>query len=271
MKQKIISVVMGGGRGTRLYPLTKLRCKPAVPLGGKHRLVDIPISNCLNSGVNQIYLLSQFNTASLHHHIQSAYKFDSFGGGFVDILSAEQTEAGGNWYQGTADAVRQNLLHFGAREDDLFLILSGDQLYRMDFRDVIRHHNETGADVTIASTPVSTLLAPDFGLMRVRDDYSIEEFVEKPQDEELIQSLALSEKLMEDLEMSRESKYCLASMGIYLFRAGCLIDALESQKESDDFGKEIIPSLLGQAKCTAIFLKDTGKTSELSAPFLRPT
>ena len=248
MKQKIISVVMGGGRGTRLYPLTKLRCKPAVPLGGKHRLVDIPISNCLNSGVNQIYLLSQFNTASLHHHIQSAYKFDSFGGGFVDILSAEQTEAGGNWYQGTADAVRQNLLHFGAREDDLFLILSGDQLYRMDFRDVIRHHNETGADVTIASTPVSTLLAPDFGLMRVRDDYSIEEFVEKPQDEELIQSLALSEKLMEDLEMSRDSKYCLASMGIYLFRAGCLIDALESQKESDDFGKEIIPSLLGQAK-----------------------
>ena len=245
---------MGGGRGTRLYPLTKLRCKPAVPLGGKHRLVDIPISNCLNSGVNQIYLLSQFNTASLHHHIQSAYKFDSFGGGFVDILSAEQTESGGNWYQGTADAVRQNLLHFGAREDDLFLILSGDQLYRMDFRDIIRRHNETGAEVTIASTPVSTLLAPDFGLMRIRDDYTISEFVEKPQDEELIQSLALSEKLMGDLGKPSDSHYCLASMGIYLFRAGCLIDALESEKTSDDFGKEIIPSLLGQSKmCSFIY------------------
>ena len=254
MKQKTISVIMGGGRGTRLYPLTKLRCKPAVPLGGKHRLVDIPISNCLNSGVNQIYLLSQFNTASLHHHIQVAYKFDSFGGGFVDILSAEQTESGGNWYQGTADAVRQNLMHFGTKEDDLFLILSGDQLYRMDFRTIIRHHNKTGAEVTIASTPVSTLLAPDFGLMRVNDDYSIAEFVEKPQEEELIQSLTLSDKLMEDLDKSKDSQYCLASMGIYVFRASCLIAALESEKSSDDFGKEIIPSLLGQVRmCSYIF------------------
>ena len=251
MKQKIISVIMGGGRGTRLYPLTKLRCKPAVPLGGKHRLVDIPISNCLNSDVNQIYLLSQFNTASLHHHIQSAYKFDSFGGGFVDILSAEQTETGGNWYQGTADALRQNLMHFGAQEDDLFLILSGDQLYRMDFREIVRHHNETGSEVTIASTPVSTMLAPDFGLMRIEDDYSIAEFVEKPQEESIIQSLTLSKKLMHDLGKSNDSEYCLASMGIYLFRAGCLINALESEKTSDDFGKEIIPSLLGEVKMSS--------------------
>ena len=248
MKKRVIAIIMGGGRGTRLSPLTKLRCKPAVPLGGKYRLVDIPISNCLNSGVNEIYLLTQFNTASLHKHIQGAYKFDSFGGGFVDILSAEQKETGGSWYQGTADAVRQNLLHFGAKDDDLFLILSGDQLYRMDFEDVISQHMQTEADVTIAATPVSTLLAPDFGLMRVQDDLAISEFVEKPQEEEVIQSLTLSDKLMEGLEKPADAQYCLASMGIYVFNAKCLIDALDDQSETNDFGKEIIPHLLGNSK-----------------------
>ncbi len=254
MKQKVIGVIMGGGRGTRLSPLTKLRCKPAVPLGGKYRLVDIPISNCLNSGVNKIFLLSQFHTASLHRHIQASYKFDSFGGGFVNILSAEQTESSGSWYQGTADAVRQNLMHFGTSRDDLILILSGDQLYRMNFRKIVQQHNESGADVTIASTPVSTMLAPDFGLMRVKDDYTISEFVEKPQEEKTIQSLALSDKLMEDLDMAKDTQYCLASMGIYLFKASCLIDTLEAEKSSDDFGKEIIPSLLEKVKmCSYIF------------------
>jgi glucose-1-phosphate adenylyltransferase len=254
MKKRVVSIIMGGGRGTRLSPLTKLRCKPAVPLGGKYRLVDIPISNCLNSSLNEIYLLTQFNTASLHKHIQNAYKFDNFGGGFVDILSAEQTETGGNWYQGTADAVRQNIKHFGAKDDDLFLILSGDQLYRMDFEDVIRQHMETKADITIAATPVSTLLAPDFGLMRVNDDLTISEFVEKPQDEEVIQSLTLSPKLMEGLEKPEDAEYCLASMGIYVFNAKCILDALEDQSEADDFGKEIIPHLLDTSKmCSYLF------------------
>jgi len=254
MKKRVISIIMGGGRGTRLSPLTKLRCKPAVPLGGKYRLVDIPISNCLNSGLNEIYLLSQFNTASLHKHIQNAYKFDNFGGGFVDILSAEQKETGGNWYQGTADAVRQNIIHFGAKPDDLFLILSGDQLYRMDFDDVIRQHLATEADITIAATPVSTLLAPDFGLMRVQDDLTISEFVEKPQEEEVIQSLTLSSKLLEGLDKPADAQYCLASMGIYVFKAKCILDALEDQSEADDFGKEIIPHLLGTSKmCSYLF------------------
>jgi glucose-1-phosphate adenylyltransferase len=248
MKKRVIAIIMGGGRGTRLSPLTKARCKPAVPLGGKYRLVDIPISNCLNSGVNEIYLLTQFNTASLHKHIQGAYKFDSFGGGFVDILSAEQKETGGNWYQGTADAVRQNLIHFHAKDNDLFLILSGDQLYRMDFEGVIAQHLRTQADVTIAATPVSTLLAPDFGLMRVNDDLAISEFVEKPQEEEVIQSLTLSDKLLDGLDRPADAQYCLASMGIYVFNARCLMDALEDQSETNDFGKEIIPHLLERSK-----------------------
>ena len=151
MNPKILAVIMGGGRGSRLYPLTMERCKPAVPLAGKYRLVDIPISNCLNSGLNRIFLLTQFNTASLHRHVQESYKFDPFGGGFVDILAAEQTESDSNWYQGTADAVRQNLHHFGDYDFDYLLILSGDQLYRMDFTRLIRQHIETGAEVTIAA------------------------------------------------------------------------------------------------------------------------
>src|SRR6056300_192799 len=140
MKSKVVCIIMGGGRGTRLHPLTSERCKPAVPLAGKYRLVDIPISNCLNSGLNQIFVLTQFNTASLHRHIQESYKFDPFGGGFVDILSAEQTQKGDTWYQGTADAVRQNLHHLDVADEDLVLILSGDQLYQMDFEDLIEQH-----------------------------------------------------------------------------------------------------------------------------------
>ncbi len=239
-------MIMGGGRGTRLRPLTQQRCKPAVPLAGKYRLVDIPISNCLNSGLNQIYVLSQFNTASLHRHIQESYKFDPFGGGFVDILSAEQTETGESWYQGTADAVRQNLMHFGARDSDLFLILSGDQLYRMDFNPMIRQHIENDSDITVAATTVSKDLAPAFGLMRINDDLSISEFVEKPEDPKIIDSLAISEKLQSSLTQEHEGGVCLASMGLYLFNAGVLREALASNHA--DFGKEIIPHLLGKKK-----------------------
>lgn len=177
MTPKVLAVIMGGGRGTRLSPLTKERCKPAVPLAGKYRLVDIPISNCLNSGLNRVYLLTQFNTASLHRHIQESYKFDPFGGGFVDILAAEQTEKGENWYQGTADAVRQNMHHFSNFDFDYLLILSGDQLYRMDFNELIQQHIVSGAQVTIAAKALPTSQVEGLGLMRVSDDLSISEFV----------------------------------------------------------------------------------------------
>jgi glucose-1-phosphate adenylyltransferase len=233
---------MGGGRGTRLHPLTQERCKPAVPLAGKYRLVDIPISNCLNSEINRIFLLTQFQTASLHRHVTSAYNFDPFGGGFVDILSAEQTEKGSDWYQGTADAVRRNLIHFRSFPHDLVLILSGDQLYRMDFREIIAEHVANGADVTIAAIPFPVSKVAGLGLMQVRDDHAIARFVEKPKDPAVIASLTLSEKLEKELSPSAE-KRCLASMGIYVFNRQVLAEALDNTMT--DFGKEIIPGLLG--------------------------
>ena len=244
MRPRTICIVLGGGRGTRLYPLTQPRCKPAVPLAGKYRLVDIPISNCLNSGLNEIYVLTQFNTASLHRHIQSTYSFDPFGGGVVDILSAEQTEAGDNWYQGTADAVRQNLIHFGVNSKDLILILSGDQLYRMDFRELITKHHEMSADATIAATPIDESEVSGFGLMQVEDNFSIQSFVEKPKKKEVIEEYLMSEKLLKSVGRPKKQKACLASMGIYLFNADVLMDALDS--EDTDFGKEVIPGLLGK-------------------------
>ncbi len=231
---------MGGGRGTRLHPLTQLRCKPAVPLAGKYRLVDIPISNCINSGFNRIYLLSQFNTASLHRHVQHAYRFDRFAGGFVEILSAEQTEISDTWYQGTADAVRRNLIHFHAEEDDVFIILSGDQLFRMDLAKMVEEHRERGADVTVAANPVSISEAPGLGLIRVGENAVITEFVEKPTNPEVIRRLVPPELAGVDGTEDR----CLASMGIYVFGAKELTAALAT--DSADFGKEIIPGLVGR-------------------------
>lgn len=252
-KRKIICIIMGGGRGTRLYPLTRERCKPAVPLGGKYRLVDIPISNCLNSGLNKIYILSQFRTASLHHHIQESYKFDSFGGGSVDILSAEQTDSSDSWYQGTADAVRQNLHHFSStREDDLYVVLSGDQLYRMNLADMVHKHDESGAAVTIATKPVALDEAKGLGLMRIDEAFEIEEFVEKPTEPERIKSLVVGENVRQLMHNPGEQEYCLASMGIYVFQAKTLVTALKSN--ATDFGREIIPELLGKEKvCSYIF------------------
>jgi glucose-1-phosphate adenylyltransferase len=235
---------MGGGRGTRLHPLTSERCKPAVPLAGKYRLVDIPISNCLNSGLNQIFVLSQFNTASLHRHIQETYKFDPFGGGFVDILSAEQTQEGESWYQGTADAVRQNLHHLDVADEDLVLILSGDQLYQMDFSQLIRQHRKNNAAVTIAAKAMRTSEVQGLGLMRVNDDLSIQEFVEKPTDPKLIEGLALSEAVTAGLSGGDGSKFVLANMGIYCFQMGVLRSSLDNSYT--DFGKEVIPHLLGK-------------------------
>ena len=242
MKRRILCVIMGGGRGSRLSPLTKMRCKPAVPLAGKYRLIDIPISNCLNSGLNQIFILTQFNTASLHQHIQNSYKFDSFGGGFINILAAEQTETGSQWYQGTADAVRQNLKHFGMKDEDLILILSGDQLYRMDFAKMVRLHEEMEAEVTLAGTPLARKLVHGFGLMQVDDNLRIRAFVEKPSQENVIDELVVGPPVLNKLIYPLAGEQCLVNMGIYLFNAHVLRKALQS--EFADFGKEVIPSLL---------------------------
>jgi glucose-1-phosphate adenylyltransferase len=248
-QKRVLAVIMGGGRGTRLHPLTLERCKPAVPLAGKYRLVDIPISNCLNSDINRMFLLTQFQTQSLHRHVQSTYHFDPFGGGFVDILSAEQTEKGSDWYQGTADAVRRNLLHFRAFPHDLVLILSGDQLYRMDFRKIIDEHLANGADVTLAAIPFPVSKVAGLGLMQVNDDQSIARFVEKPKDPAVIDSLALGPALRAKLTTTSPEKHCLASMGIYVFNRQVLAEALEN--EMTDFGKEVIPGLLGRKKLFA--------------------
>ena len=248
-QKRVLAVIMGGGRGTRLHPLTAERCKPAVPLAGKYRLVDIPISNCLNSDINRIFLLTQFQTASLHRHVQGTYHFDPFGGGFVDIMSAEQTEKGSHWYQGTADAVRRNLIHFRSFPHDLVLILSGDQLYRMDYRKIIDQHLATGADVTIAAIPFPISKVAGLGLMQVNDDLSIARFVEKPKEPAVIDSLTLSPAIESRLVTPSKEKHCLASMGIYVFSRAALAGALENTMT--DFGKEIIPGLLGKKKLFA--------------------
>ena len=249
IQKRVLAVIMGGGRGTRLSPLTQERCKPAVPLAGKYRLVDIPISNCLNSEINRIFVLTQFNTASLHRHIQTTYVFDPFGGGFVDILSAEQTEKNVEWYQGTADAVRRNLNHFRSAPHDFVLILSGDQLYRMDFRKIIEAHIANQADVTVAAIPFPASKAESFGLMKVAEDLTIQEFVEKPKDPAVIAAYTLSPKLEGLLHEKTTEKHCLASMGIYVFNRQALADALDNHQA--DFGKEIIPALLGKKRLFA--------------------
>src|SRR5436190_5013916 len=248
-QKRVLAVIMGGGRGTRLHPLTLERSKPAVPLAGKYRLVDIPISNCINSDINRMFLLTQFQTASLHRHIQSTYHFDPFAGGFVDILSAEQTEKTSDWYQGTADAVRRNLIHVRAFPHDLVLILSGDQLYRMDFRTILEQHINHGADVTIATIPFGVSKVEGLGLTQVNDDLSIARFVEKPKDPAVIASLALSPTLEKTLKTPSTEKRCLASMGIYVFNRSVLAEALDNTMT--DFGKEIIPGLLGKKKLYA--------------------
>ena len=248
-QKRVLAVIMGGGRGTRLAPLTNERCKPAVPLAGKYRLVDIPISNCINSEINRIFLLTQFNTASLHRHVQGAYQFDPFGGGFVDILSAEQTEKSLDWYQGTADAVRRNIIHFRKYPHDLILVLSGDQLYRMDFRAIIEQHLATGAEVTISALPVPSSKIEGLGLMRVGDDLSIQQFVEKPKDPAVVAGLTLSPTVEAMLKERLPEKRCLASMGIYVFNRAVLAEALENSMT--DFGREVIPGLLGRKKLFA--------------------
>ena len=236
---RVLAVVMGGGQGARLFPLTLERSKPAVPLAGKYRLVDIPISNCINSRLNEVYLLTQFNSASLHRHISHSYKFDHFSRGFVEILAAEQTPTSDTWYQGTADAVRKNLNHLLNNDFEHLLILSGDQLYRMDFREIIASHIEKEAEVTVATIPVDRERAAGFGIMHNDETGRITRFVEKPDTDEALDSLRVT-KDPEDQKLGTDQY--LASMGIYVFKRATLVELLKN--EQADFGKHIIPSAI---------------------------
>ena len=233
---------MGGGAGTRLFPLTKDRAKPAVPLGGKYRIVDIPISNCLNSGLRSIYVLTQFNTMSLHRHIQASYKFDNFSRSFVDILAAQQTPASSQWYQGTADAVRQNMRYFLERPFDYYLILSGDQLYRMDFRALLHQHIRSSAEITLATKPVHRDEVSEFGIMHSGVDRQITRFVEKPADETALAEMRMSRELLDAIGSAEEENLYQASMGIYVFNRQVLIECLENNLV--DFGKDVIPNAI---------------------------
>src|SRR5246127_2622057 len=234
MTSKVICIVLGGGQGSRLSPLTATRSKPAVPIAGKYRLVDIPISNCLHSGITRIYVLTQFNSASLNKHIKNTYHFSSFSDAFVDILAAEQTPSSVSWYQGTADAVRQSLHHLAVHEFEYVLILSGDQLYQMDFEDMIKNHITKNAEISIATIPVHANDVPGFGILQTDENSLITQFVEKPKKD--------FEYLKSDVgdEMVKQGRHYLASMGIYLFNRKTLFELLEGNDRTD-FGKEIIP------------------------------
>jgi glucose-1-phosphate adenylyltransferase len=248
----VISVILGGGRGTRLYPLTKERSKPAVPLAGKYRIIDIPISNCLNSGLNKIYVLTQFNSASLHRHITRAYKFDNFSRGFIEILAATQTIESMDWYQGTADAVRQNLRFLNQPNIDFVLILSGDQLYRMNYQQLIKEHIKSGAEVTVSVIPVGRKDAPHLGILKIDEQSRIVDFFEKPKDEKIIDSLSLSASVFDRHGVSAKGRTLLASMGIYVFNLDVLNTVLKETNKTD-FGKEIIPEIIKKRRVFAYF------------------
>ncbi len=238
----VLAVIMGGGAGTRLFPLTQERAKPAVPLAGKYRLVDVPISNCINSGIRRIYILTQFNSTSLHRHISQSYKFDQFSAGFVEILAAQQTFKETSWYEGTADAVRKNLIHFLNHDFEYLVILSGDQLYRMDVRLVIDQHKESGADLTIATIPVGRTEASSLGIMQINEERRITRFVEKPKDPGVQDSLRLPPEWYPKLGIEGGRELFLASMGIYVFNRKVIVKLLDNTLT--DFGKHIIPGAI---------------------------
>lgn len=241
-RKKVIAIILGGGQGSRLFPLTARRSKPAVPIGGKYRLVDIPISNCMNSDIYKMFVLTQFNSASLNAHIKNTYNFSLFSQSFVDILAAEQTPDNPTWFQGTADAVRQCMPHFLNHEFDYALILSGDQLYQMDFNAMLEEHIKAEADITIATLPVNDKDAPEFGILKTNSENCIDCFIEKPAKE-----LLPNWKSEVSEEMKNQGKHYLASMGIYIFNRKLLIE-LMSDPETKDFGKEIIPQAVGNKK-----------------------
>jgi glucose-1-phosphate adenylyltransferase len=239
--RNVLTLVLGGGRGNRLYPLTKYRSKPAVPLAGKYRLIDIPLSNCINSGLTRIYVLTQFNSVSLHRHIRRTYAFDQFSAGFVEILAAQQTLDAAAWYQGTADAVRQNLRYIDQADYSHILILSGDQLYRMNFEEMMATHRETKADVTIASMPVDRQTARSMGLMRVDHAGRVAGFLEKPQTDKEIDMVRMDPAWIDAHGIPSQGRDCLASMGIYLFNRDALVKLL-TKTDYHDFGREIFPA-----------------------------
>ncbi|MBP3743519.1 MAG: glucose-1-phosphate adenylyltransferase [Treponema sp.] len=243
---RVLSIILGGGKGTRLYPLTKERSKPAVSFGGKYRIVDIPISNCINSGYKKIYLLTQFNSASLHLHISNSYNFDRFSGGFVEILAAEQTLEHSGWYEGTADAVRKNFIHFKTQKPTHYIILSGDQLYKMDLRAFMDAHIKSGADVTIATTAVNRRDASGFGIMKIDQDNRVKAFMEKPKPDQNIDDWKIPAEARGSLPPEKEY---LASMGIYIFNANTMEECLLGENAKyTDFGKEILPLAIGKKK-----------------------
>ncbi|MDX9755083.1 MAG: glucose-1-phosphate adenylyltransferase [bacterium] len=249
---KTAVIILGGGKGTRLYPLTKSRAKPAVPVAGKFRLIDLPVSNCLHSNLDKIYILTQFNSDSLHRHITQTYRFDSFSHGFVQILAAQQTIDNKDWYQGTADAVRHALRRLDQRRPDHVLILSGDHLYKMDYRDMLRTHIENNANVTISVIPLPRKDCHEFGILQVDERGQVIRFVEKPKEEALLEDLRVPTHLFEDRGIAAEGREHIASMGIYIFDTNTLFESLDSHKGSD-FGKDILPSLLGTKSIQAHF------------------
>lgn len=244
---RVLAIILGGGKGTRLYPLTKERSKPAVPFGGKYRIVDIPISNCINSGYKKIYLLTQFNSASLHLHIINSYNFDRFSRGFVEILAAEQTLEHSGWYEGTADAVRKNFGHFKVQRPTHYIILSGDQLYRMDLKKFMDQHLKSGANITIAAKAVNRSDASSFGIMQVDESNTITAFMEKPAKDMNIDDWKIPEAAREP-ELPSNLEY-LASMGIYIFDADTMEEMLNN--DYNDFGKEIIPMAIKSKKVSS--------------------
>ena len=254
--KRVLAIILGGGAGTRLYPLTKMRAKPAVPLAGKYRLIDIPISNCINSGINKMYVLTQFNSASLNRHLTQSYNLSAgFGQGFVEVLAAQQTPESPSWFEGTADAVRKYQWLFQEWDVDHYLILSGDQLYRMDYSTFVEHHISSGADVSIGALPVDAAQAEGFGLMHTNDHGRIQEFREKPKGEELKAMWVDTSRLGLSSDEALKRPY-LASMGIYVFSRDTLFDLLAKHPSATDFGKEIIPEALKRGDHLQSFLFD---------------
>lgn len=248
--KNVVAVVLGGGRGSRLMPLTQKRSKPAVPLAGKYRLIDIPISNCINSGLHHVYVLTQFMSVSLHRHIRGAYRFDAFSSGFVEILAAQQTidaDAERDWYQGTADAVRKSMRYFLQEKFDYVLILSGDQLYRMDYRKMLADHERANADVTIAAKPFNRKDATGLGLMKADDTGRVTGFVEKPKTEEALAAAAIDPAWIDKQGIVSGGRDCLANMGMYLFSRDAILDLLENTKH-EDFGNEVFPSCINDKR-----------------------
>ena len=245
--RRVLALVLGGGRGTRLYPLTRDRSKPAVPLAGKYRIIDVPLSNCVNSGVQRIYVLTQFNSVSLHRHIRRTYTFDPFSGGFVEILAAQQTLDSAGWYQGTADAVRQNLRYLQQPDIKHVLILSGDQLYRMNYADMLATHMSRNADVTIAGIPVHEEAASALGIMRLDADGRVEGFLEKPQTKAELDMVRTDPAWIERQGIPSRGRNLMASMGIYLFDRDCLLDLL-TKTDYQDFGREVFPTAIRAKK-----------------------